>query len=571
MTQRRKRKTTLGGKGLARRLIVVAISMFVIVVVGGFVVLLALRAYLHSDKFRGVVSDEVSGVFDADGEFAGFQWTGMAAYTDAFTADGHSGAFFSKASADSIRARVNFGAVWDRVWEITDVDVDRLNILIAPATAAESAQSKERTTQDRADAGSDSGGGWLSAFLPKRVEVKRVGVAEMNFDYRSQSANISGRGTMLEIKPTLIPEVYRIVAQRGRISYPGQPALDLEGAEIRAGNGRVVIDRAALSLFDNSSLSLNGEVNLAGGLPPTLDLKALLRNVPAKEILPEDWVKRLKGIVEADVDITGPMPGNDSAGPLWAGQARLIDGIFEAMPILDRLDEILGSSRFRRLSFNDFTVDFEHVESTTTLEDVYLLSSGTACLKGRAVLNKTAGPSGMYMLGVTPDVIKWLPLIKKSVVEEVFCHERDEAFAAVFGSLGSSALKPPEGFRWAVCRIDPAAKNPFTADIRDQFFSRGGLALWAELVGAGEKGLQAIGLLTRRAREQGVDLMEILSDGAEDSEGGLIGRANLMRVAGELGVETAMGKILEGLVEGIGEIPGKILRVGSEILDGIIP
>ncbi|MCP4847312.1 MAG: hypothetical protein GY899_05110 [Verrucomicrobiaceae bacterium] len=548
-----------------------ALTMFVIVVVGGFVVLLALRAYLHSDKFSGLVSGEVSRAFDADGEFAGFQWTGMASYTDSFTADGRPGAFFDKARADSIRARVNFGAVWDRVWEITDVDVDRLNVLVSPAGIAQPGKSEENVDEEVVETESGSSGGWLSAFLPKRVEVKRVGVAEVNFDYRSKEATLSGRGTMLEIKPTLIPEVYRIVAQGGRITYPGSPVLNLEGSEVRAGNGKVIIDRAAFELFDDSTVNLNGEVKLAAASDQVLDLKARFRSVPAKELLPEDWVKRLKGMVEAEVDVTGPMPGNGSEGPLIEGQARLIDGVFEAMPILDRLDEILGSSRFRRLSFNEFKVDFRHLRSTTTLEDVYLLASGTACLKGRAVLGGQAGPSGMYMLGVTPDVIKWLPLIKKSIVEGVFCHERDEAFAAVFGSFSSSAEKPPEGFRWAVCRIDPTAKDPFTADIRDQFFSKGGLALWAELVGAGERGLQAIGLLTRRAGEQGVDLMEILTEGAGQGTGGLIGRENLMRAAGELGVEAAMAKALDGLVEGVTEIPGTILRAGSDLLDGIIP
>ena len=569
MAQRRKGKSTLRKKKLTRRLFAVGLSLFVLFVVGGFVVLLALRAYLHSDRFSALVSEEVSTAFEAEGEFDGFQWTGMAAYTDAFTADGQQGAFFSKARADSIRARVNFGAVWDRVWEITDVDVDRLNVLMAPPTFAKEEKNGQRDSEDIEDA--RSGEGWLSAFLPKSVVVKRLGIAEMNFDYRSLQTSVSGRGTMIEIKPTVIPEVHRIVAQRGRITSPGKPVLELQGAEIRTGNGRILIDRAALTLFESSSLSVNGEVQLSDDKPLVLDLHALLRNVPARELLPEDWVKRLKGIVEADVDITGPLSANGSDGPRLSGQLRLIDGVFEAMPILDRLDEILGSSRFRRLSFNDFKVDFIHSQATTTLEDFFLLSSATACLKGRAVFNEGEGASGMYMLGVNPDVIKWLPLIKKSIVEEVFCHDRDDAFAEVFGSAGSSVVKPPEGFRWAVCRIDPAAPDPFTADIREQFFSKGGLALWAELAGAGEKGIQAIGLLARKAREQGVDLMEVLSSGAEDAEGGLIGRENLIRTAGDLGVETAMRKVLEGLVEGVSEIPGTIFRAGSEILDGLIP
>ena len=569
MAQRRKRKAKTSSKRLTRRLLAVALTLFVLVVIGGFLVLLALRTYLHSDKFRVLVSDEVSEVFKADGEFAGFQWTGMAAYTDDFKAQGRSSALFSRARADGIRARVNFGAVWDRVWEITDVDVDRFDVLLAQPLGEKAPQDDDLDTGGGGDSG--GGGGWLSTFLPKEVMVKRAGIAEMNFDWRLEEATVSGRGTALEITPTDIPGVHRMVAQSGVISSSEMPAFELEGAEIRAGNGRVIVDRASLSFFEDSRLSLNGEVEFGAESSTELNLKALIRNVPASEILPEDWVKRLKGRVEMDIDITGVMSVADHHALRVAGRARLLDGVFEAMPILDRLDEMLGSSRFRRLSFNDFNVDFVHSGETTTLEDVFLLSSGTACLKGRAHVSKDGDPSGMYMLGINPDVIKWLPLIKKAVIEQVFCHERDHAFEVVFGQGDPSAVKPPEGFRWAICRIEPSATDPFTADIRNQFFSKGGLALWAELAGVGEKGIRAIGLLADRARKEGVDLISVLSEGAEQAEGGLIGRQNLMRVAEELGIESAMRDVLQGVVEGVSELPGAILRTGGDILEGLIP
>ena len=44
-----------------------------------------------------------------------------------------------------------------------------------------------------------------------------------------------------------------------------------------------------------------------------------------------------------------------------------------------------------------------------------------------------------------------------------------------------------------------------------------------------------------------------------------------MRAAEELGVETAVRRVLKGLVEGVGELPGTLLRTGGEILDGLIP
>ena len=65
--------------------------------------------------------------------------------------------------------------------------------------------------------------------------------------------------------------------------------------------------------------------------------------------------------------------------------------------------------------------------------------------------------------------------------------------------------------------------------------------------------------------------MTVLTKGSEQAEGGLIGRENLMRAAEELGVETAVRRVLKGLVEGVGELPGTLLRTGGEILDGLIP
>ena len=44
-----------------------------------------------------------------------------------------------------------------------------------------------------------------------------------------------------------------------------------------------------------------------------------------------------------------------------------------------------------------------------------------------------------------------------------------------------------------------------------------------------------------------------------------------MRAAGELGIESAMRDVLQGVVEGVSELPGAILRTGGDILDGLIP
>ena len=109
--RRSKKKTRSKRKPLGKWLMICGLSLVILLVVGGFGLYLALRSYLHSDRFRGMLEEQVGSAFDAEGEFAPFKWTGTTAYTDWFKAHGYDEAAFARAKADSIKTRVDFGAV----------------------------------------------------------------------------------------------------------------------------------------------------------------------------------------------------------------------------------------------------------------------------------------------------------------------------------------------------------------------------------------------------------------------------------------------------------------------------
>ena len=119
-------------------------------------------------------------------------------------------------------------------------------------------------------------------------------------------------------------------------------------------------------------------------------------------------IKKLKGTIDVDLELSGD--GEDKS---VNGKAMLRDGSIEAMPILDRIDAILGSSKFRKLIFNDFTLSFENGDDKSwDIFHVYVLTSGTACLSGKLNYKDGKVSSGTYMIGVTPETIKWVPLLK---------------------------------------------------------------------------------------------------------------------------------------------------------------
>ncbi len=239
------------------------------------------------------------------------------------------------------------------------------------------------------------------------------------------------------------------------------------------------------------------------------------------------------------------------------------------MPVLERVDEMLGSSRFRRLSFSEFKVDFKRTAEVLELRDYYVLSAGSACIKGRALLPDAGEPTGRYMLGVTADTIKWLPLIKKAVIEGVFSHGRDEAFAMVFGDSPGDIEKPPEGFLWAVATIRPGAPDPYSADLREQFFDAGGMAIWGQLVGLSKTGVKALEILAGAAHAKGVDVVMVLAEGGTGV--GMFSPENLLRAAGELGVTSTVESLLKGVAEGVGELPSTLLEAGAGLIDGLLP
>jgi hypothetical protein len=550
---------------LGRKLIIAGGVLMALLVIGGFAIYLGLKVYLHSDRFRGMLGERVSDTFKADGEFAEFKWTGSTAYTDDYKAHGYEDSPFSRVKAESIKTRVNFGAVRRGVWELANIDIDRVDVLVDRDDRA----LRPEMFEEAESAGDDDGGGggFLSRFIPQEVEVKRIGIAELNCDVHAAKRKFSARRIRVEVEPISSSEMYRIQARRGQITVDEKIKLDLAEADFRFGAGQAIIDRAALTLYDGATLGLTGEAELSDGGLSNIDVEARVRDLEAAKVLPDDWVKKLKGTIEVDATLTGS-PAT-TQGLSLEGIARLRGGVLEAMPVLERVDEMLGSSRFRRLSFGDFRVRFKRSSNALELQDYYVLSTASACLKGRALVPDEGAPTGIYMLGVTADTIKWLPLIKKAVIEGVFSYSRDEAFAEVFGDSPDDIEKPPEGFRWAVARIVPGAPDPYSADLREQFFKAGGMAIWGQLAGLSKQGVEALKILTDAAKTQGVNVATVLASGGEGED--MFSPENLLRAAGELGVTASMESLMKGIIDGVGELPSTLLDTGAGLLNGLLP
>ena len=541
---------------LTRVLIFTTLSSFVVVVVVLFLLFVFTNSYLKSEKFKVATQEKLGGRLKAKGNFDKFNWSGSSVTTNRFSATGSNKSFFSKLRANGLRADFNIGAIKRRAWELATVDVNQLNVLID--RDIEGFNFEDQKTDNQIQRSNDS---WFKrVFLPNRLLINSIRLADINFDYIDKPYDISGRGISLNATKGENDQIYKIQAFNGSIWAPEIPKFQLKKGTFRLLPNQLMIDGIDLLFYKNSRARIYGKVIRANdGF--NLNIDSRVSDVPVEKILNNDWIKKLKGDVEVDINLTGSLDDY-----FLSGKAALLNGHLEAVPILESVDDILGTSKFRKLALNELTVDFKFDQlDNVEITQFYTHSFGAICATGRLFIRYKKIIRGVYMIGITPETLKWLSLPKKEILENVFSSERDVAMREVFNDVlneNESIRTPPPGFRWSICRIDPDSLDPFTSDIRKQFVKYGGLALWAELVGVGNAGLKAIDLLAESALNKNLDLNSLI-----EFEEGMFNDDSLRALADKLGVSEQMDKIIEGISINSSKIPGGLFEQSKSLLD----
>ena len=529
--------------------------------VSAFITYMVVRSYLHSNKFRALVGVETSKTLEAEGEFEPFQWEGRSMYTKSFSAQGTEHALFSRLKAHEIRAKVSLAGVGRGVWEIPSVQINKFDFVVSDAQ--EAAVGTELGSEEPVEL--EGGGGrrgFFSRMIPSEVEIKEIKVKDVNFNVLSAGNVAEGRNIAVTMTPTSAEDGYAIAGKSGTLAMNDLPSFSLDEFNVRSGEERVYIDHAAMRFYKTAKLQLSGDAKM--GTRPELNVNGVLTGLDLAQVLSADWVKKFKGIVSGKIKLKTAAAAGSDAGLVSSGTLSLRNGSLEAMPVLRRIDTLAGTTRFRKLNFTQVEVEFEKSANQLELGEVLFESEGLGCLKGRMVRSSSGEPEGMYMLGVSPDTIKFMPIIRKQVVEQVFRMGRESAFAEVFPrAVADEISMPPDGYRWAVVKIDPGAKDPYTADIRTQFIDAGGLAIWAELQGMPDKVIKAAGEVAQVASDQGVDLIGMLAEEGFGTDVPLLSEGIMEKLGEQLDIED--------LFEQGTAIPKSIIESGTDIINDLNP
>ena len=538
----------LGISGVVLALLLVGLSVAVYFVAKGF---------LHSDKFRLLLSERASDVLKAEGEFETFSYSGSAVYSDKFTAKGYEDAVFSKVKAEGIEANIDIGGVRRGVWAIPSVKIQRVNVLVDGERLKKEAAEADVAGSEPSSTGGGDTRGFFQRMIPDKVQLDKAMVNELNFDLVPMEGEpMRGRGIVVEAVPTDTEMVFKVDGKSGTFEMGGLPenlkTLEIASFSLRTASKGVFLDNAELRFRDAEPGKVEVSGDITGGKLPDLALKARFRDVPGDRILPSDWVQKLKGSFSGELDFNGPR------GIEIEGFTSLANGSLEALPVLENIDKMAETTKFRRLLLSTLRADFHRRGERLAIREFDIESAGIICAKGWLDYQDGSLQGGRYMLGITPDTIRWMPEWKRKIVEQVFRQNTASAFGGLFPT-NPDLKTPPDGYLWTVVAVDPLAMEPYAADLRAQFVQAGGLALWAELEGMSEKAIGAALEISKQATENGVNLLEVVTGNQLDQVfGGLDNKENT-----EVEGEPKKGGLLD--------LPGSVMKSGVEAMEMLSP
>ncbi len=403
MPVKRKRRTELRRRPPQGRvwLLRSAIGFIVLLVVAFFGVSSWLKNYIRSDAFRDFLSQSVSKVLRVNGEFDSFQWNGSSVYSEKFVGQGSSAGPVEHLNSQGIRADVNFGSFRREAWEIENVTINRIGLLLGGDPLTRPPLNLEPTDPNKP---------FWKRFLPRRVDIQSITIADSEIVVQSKESRLESAGTRLALKPLTGNGGWSLKGSGGQLVADSWPALDLESLHARLGEDQFFITDARFGVHDSATLSMNGELRLTEG---SLKLKTHVADLRGDRVLKSDWRQRLLGSIHADIHSLGryrPPAGLAHHGNVW-----LKNGVLMALPVLDRIAEYTRTERFKRLVLNEAESAFTLRDGKLELTSIKIQSDGLMQMQGRLTIDtpfQSDAPrpiDGTFQVGVVNDVLKWLP------------------------------------------------------------------------------------------------------------------------------------------------------------------
>lgn len=423
---------TQGGGGWLYRILGILVLVAILAGFGGY---FWLRSYLHSDDFRVFLGQKVGVVMGADAKFELFEWQGMQARTGGFSAD--NGKLIKSMRADGIEAKVNLSGIKRGVWEITDLRVKQLDVIMD--TQSGGGVEVDEAPDDK---------GFLKGLLPKRAELSSADIEWLNLDLQTGAGNLKASNVITRIDSAGADGAYDVNLAEGLIetTWFGSP-MELVSARGKYQDGRIFLTDSKAKVYERGILNLSGEVD--GG---QFGFFGSLRDVKVEELVPEDWQKRITGDLATEFKVSSGSirPDGTQRDATVRGNLELKRGVLTALPILDTIAAYANTRRFRRLDFSEAKLKYKKQGSRLELTDIVLATEGLVRIEGRLTMESGGVIDGHFKVGIMPGTLAHIP-----------------------GAETKVFLRGDKGLLWSPLRITGTVDNP-KEDLTDRMIAAAG-------------------------------------------------------------------------------------------------
>ncbi|MDG1358636.1 MAG: hypothetical protein P8P36_10620 [Akkermansiaceae bacterium] len=460
---------------------------------------LLFKSYLHSDKFRVLIGQVVSGVIGADTKFEAFEWRGMSVSTGGFRAEGSN--TVKSLHADDLRARIRLLSVLRGEWFIENLQLAQLqaDVVVGDQPAR---GDIEFGTESRMDLPPESEPkhtpehkrkkGFLDRVLPSRARLQSFEVSRLELKVHTQGRVVElADGLLRATRRTGHKHSYDFSLSDATVETPWLVApMKLRSVKGKYADKNLYIHDSSSQLFSNGQLSLSGQL-----AKDHFEWHGTLENIGVDELVAEDWKKRLSGVLSSEFKVQSKKNGFSTRGEI-----TLSKGVLTALPVLDRIAAYTNTNRFRQLRLTECGLKYSSMhrkDSTGThvrieLSDIVLVSEGLVRVMGDLVIDG-GNLDGDFRVGIVPGLLAHIPGAETKIFE-----------------------RGEKGLRWAPLRITGTVEQP-KEDLSERMIAAAGERIIELIPETGEKTLELLGEKASDLPKAAVDIGSELIERGDDA------------------------------------------------------
>ncbi|MEQ1749524.1 MAG: hypothetical protein ABL974_08895 [Prosthecobacter sp.] len=437
----------------------------IIVVLGLFAPMFVMswvRGYLQKEAFRGKMEQFFGSQLQGSVTLAPLRWTGDEVTTQEAHISTDKG---WKADLNGLHLALDWNAFRQSKWRVINTGMDALSLSYvvpsssnsafgAPPSGGSGKVHETLQTPEPPKAGAPSTiPAWLRSYLPSTTEVDGVRIDDFSLAYGPWKVNESKlrlgawqqgeHSVQATIEGGIVETPIQLPVQLVPMKF------NLTRATTRLSRDDLHLSEAIVHWLGDSEITVNGHIRPKEG---SWKMSAHLVAIPLREVMSDDWKLRLTGLIEGDLDIEG----SRSKAPSVEGDVQLKKGVLTAMPILDKLATYTGVDRFKRIILDIASAHVRGKGETRQFDKIIIQSNGLVRIEGSLFI-QGGQVNGNFMLGVTPETLKWIPGAQKHVF------------------TGANPQGPP-GMLWTPLRVTGTIDSP-REDLTDRLIGGAGKAL----------------------------------------------------------------------------------------------